>query len=62
MSVTDLPLVSPFFVSLIQASTPKDAGQEAHPYGTVEKMNDLILKFFNAYLKGGESFTAARTY
>ncbi len=62
MSVTDLPLISPFFVSMINASVPKGGGQEVNPLATIEKMNDLVLKFFNAYLKGEGSFTAAGTY
>jgi dienelactone hydrolase len=62
MSVTDLPLISPFFVSIINASVPKGAGQEVNPLATIEKMNDLVLKFFNAFLKGEGSFTASGTY
>ena len=62
MSVTDLPLVSPFFISIISASVPKSAGQEVNPLATIEKMNDLVLKFFDAYLKGEGSFTASGTY
>ncbi len=57
MSVTDLPLISPFFVSIINASVPKSGGQEVNPLATIEKMNNLVLKFFNAYLKGEGSFT-----
>jgi dienelactone hydrolase len=62
MSVTDLPLISPFFVSIINASVPKSGGQEVNPLATIEKMNDLVLKFFNAYLKGEGSFSASGTY
>jgi dienelactone hydrolase len=58
MSLTDLPLVSPFLVSLINSSVPKGGGIEADRYGTIEKMNGLVLAFFNAYLKGEGSFTA----
>ncbi|HUI90089.1 MAG TPA: hypothetical protein VLX61_15325 [Anaerolineales bacterium] len=61
MSVTDLPLVSPFFVSLIDASVPKAGGQEVAPLATIEQMNDLVLKFFNTYLKGEGSFVIAGT-
>jgi dienelactone hydrolase len=61
MSVTDLPLISPFLVSLINASVPKGGGQEATPYATIEKMNDIVLKFFNAYLKSEGTFTVAGT-
>ena len=58
MSFTDLPLISPFLVNLINASVPKAGGQAMDPLATIEKMNDLILKFFNAYLKGEGNFTA----
>jgi dienelactone hydrolase len=55
-SVTDMPLISPFLVSMINASVPKAGGQAVDPYDTVEKMNDMVLQFFNAYLKGEGSF------
>lgn len=58
MSLTDVPLVSPFLVSLINSSVPKGGGIEADKLGTIEKMNGLVLAFFNAYLKGEGSFTA----
>ena len=61
MSVTDLPLVSPFLVSIINASVPKSGGQEVNPLATIEKMNDLVLQFFNAYLKGEGTFSNAGT-
>ncbi len=51
-SVTDLPLVSPFFVSLLRGSVPAVGGATADPYATIEQMNGIILQFFNAYLKG----------
>jgi dienelactone hydrolase len=57
MSVTDLPLISPFLISMINASVPKGAGMEANPYATLVKMNDLVLQFFNTYLKGEGSFS-----
>lgn len=60
-SVTDMPLISPTLVWLINTSVPAASGQSVDPYGTVEKMNDLILKFFNTYLKGYGNFTTAGT-
>jgi predicted dienelactone hydrolase len=57
MSLTDLPLVSPFLVSVINASVPKGGGQAADSLGTIEKMNDLVLRFFNAYLKEEGTFS-----
>jgi dienelactone hydrolase len=56
-SMTDLPLISPPLVALINASVPSAGGKEQDPYATVVKMNDLVLKFFNAYLKGEGTFT-----
>jgi dienelactone hydrolase len=61
MSLTDLPLSSPFLSSLISAAVPRAGSLEADPLGTVNKMNELILRFFNAYLKGQGSFDAAGT-
>jgi predicted dienelactone hydrolase len=57
MSLTDLPLISPFLVSIINSAVPKAGGVEADPYGTIQKMNGLVLSFFNAYLKGQGTFT-----
>lgn len=62
MSLTDLPLVSPFLVSMINASVPKGGGQEVDAFSTIEKMNDLVLEFFNVTLKDEGSFTSAGTY
>jgi len=62
MSVTDLPLVSPFLVSVINASVPKGGGQEVDPFATIEKMNAMVLQFFNVYLKGEGTFTYKGTY
>ena len=59
MSFTDVPLTMPLLVSIINSSVPKAGGHEADPLATIEKMNDLVLKFFNAYLKGEGNFTAA---
>ncbi len=61
-SVTDLPLVAPIFVSMMRSSVPGVSGAEADPYTTIEKMNALVLQFFNVYLKGKGSFSVAGTY
>lgn len=58
-SVTDLPLVSPFMVALMTSAVPGAAGSGADPYATIEKMNGIILQFFNVYLKGKGTFTSA---
>ena len=61
MSFTDLPLISPLLVNMINASVPKAGGQAEDPLATIEKMNNLVLKFFNVYLKGEGNFTASGT-
>jgi dienelactone hydrolase len=59
MSFTDLPLVSPFLVSLISNAVPNAGGDAANPYATLEKMNHIVLTFFDVYLKGEGSFSTA---
>jgi hypothetical protein len=58
MSPTDLPLASPFLVSVINASVPKGGGQAVDSDATIARMNDLTLRFYNAFLKGEGSFAA----
>jgi dienelactone hydrolase len=60
-SVTDMPLISPFLVYMLNASVPNAGGQMTDPLSTIETMNGLVLKFFNAYLKGEGTFTPAGT-
>jgi predicted dienelactone hydrolase len=60
-SVTDMPLISPMLVWLINTSVPAASGQSVNPYATIEKMNALVLKFFNATLKGDGTFAIAGT-
>jgi dienelactone hydrolase len=57
-SMTDLPLISPFLVYMINSSVPKAGGAQTDPYGTVKTMNELVLRFFDAYLKGAGKFSA----
>jgi dienelactone hydrolase len=59
LSLTDMSLFSPFLVSLINASVPKAGGQAVDSYATLEKMNEIVLKFFNAYLKNDGIFSPA---
>jgi dienelactone hydrolase len=62
-SLTDLPIISPVLVSVMTSSVKKAGGGEtADKYYVLEKMNDLVLTFFNSYLKGEGSFSPARTY
>jgi predicted dienelactone hydrolase len=60
MSFTDLPLESPLLTSLLNGSVHSTRGSGADPLATIEKMNATILQFFNVYLKGEGSFTAAK--
>ncbi len=62
-SVTDVALTSPFLVSIINGMVPKAGGGEpADQLYVMETMNDLVLKFFNAYLKREGIFNPATTY
>jgi dienelactone hydrolase len=62
LSLTDLPLVSPALVSMINASVPKGGGQEVDALSTIEKMNSTVLAFFDAFLKDKGTFTETGTY
>jgi dienelactone hydrolase len=62
LSLTDVPLNMPFLASLINASVPKAGGHEVDPLSTIEKMNDIVLQFFNVYLKGEGTFAYKGTY
>jgi dienelactone hydrolase len=62
MSLTDVPLVSPLLVSMINASVPKGGGQEVDAFSTIEKMNGIVLQFFNVFLKNEGTFTYKGKY
>lgn len=63
LSLTDLPLVSPFLVKVINSSVEKDMGSyDADKYKVLETMNEVILEFFNSYVKGEGRFESAGTY
>ncbi len=62
MSLTDLPLISPFLVSVINASVPKGGGDAGDAYATLAEMNEIVLAFFNAYLKDEGDFSATGTW
>lgn len=58
LSVTDLPLFSPTLVKMINGAAKKYTGeQEADKYYVIEKMNSIVLKFFDANLKGEGRFS-----
>lgn len=62
-SLTDLRLASPLLVSVMTCSVKKaGSGEAAFKYYVNEKMDDLVLKFSNTYLKGERSFTGVKTY
>jgi dienelactone hydrolase len=57
MSLTDLPLSSPFLVRMLSGSAKGKIGtQEADKYYVIEKMNNTVLRFFNCYLKNEGNF------
>ena len=63
MSLTDLPLLSPFMVKMIDGSIKKAEGIEtADKYYVINTMNSLVRDFFNYYLKGKGSFQPNKTY
>lgn len=63
MSITDLPLVSPFLVNMINGSIKNiSSRQEADKYYVIKTMNSIVLEFFDCYLKGKGSFRSAGTY
>ena len=62
MSLTDVPLISPFLVSMINASVPKGGGHEVDAFSTIEKMNSTVLAFFDVFLKDKGTFTYKGTY
>jgi dienelactone hydrolase len=52
MSLTDLAVISPLAVSLINQSMNIGGGPEADAYEIIATMNADVLRFFNATLKG----------
>lgn len=61
MSLTDLPLFSPFLVNMISGSIKKISDRhEADKYYVIETMNNIVLKFFDSSLKGKGTFNSPR--
>lgn len=56
MSLTDVPLISPFLSNLLGKTTSKIGTQKADEYSTLSKMNSLVLDFFNCYVKDEGDF------
>jgi len=61
LSLTDLPLSSPFLLSVLNRSVQIGGREEADKYVIIAKMNGFVLEFFNVYLKGEGSFTSVGT-
>ena len=59
LSLTDVSLASPFLVSLVTAAVPKAGGQAVDSYATLQRMNGIVLNFFDSFLKGDGSFSVA---
>lgn len=47
---------------MMHRSVPGVSTGSADPTETIKEMNDLVVQFFDAYLKGEGSFTASGTY
>lgn len=62
MSLTDLPLFSPFLVSMICNSVNIGGGVEADKYYIIETMNSIVLEFFDSYLKDKGNFDPEEIY
>lgn len=62
MSFTDLAFISPPLTSLLNGSVHSAAGSDPDPLATMEKLNDTVLKFFNAFLKDEGDFSTAGMY
>jgi hypothetical protein len=61
LSLTNLPITSPFFMSVLNRSVNIGGGAERDKYAILSEMNGFTLEFFNVYLKGDGSFTSAGT-
>lgn len=57
LSLTDLPLYSPFLANLLQGGQA-----EIDKYTAIETQNELILRFFDYILKKQGSFNPQKTY
>jgi dienelactone hydrolase len=61
LSLTDLPITSPFLMYVLNRSVHVGGGVEADKYAVLAQMNGFALEFFNLYLKGEGDFTSAGT-
>lgn len=56
MSYTDLPLFSPLLANQLSGISGGSAKANVDEYYCIETMNNLVLEFFNSYLKGQGTF------
>lgn len=63
LSLTDLPLVSPVLANMINGSTDKGSNAiSENKYEVLETMNEIVLNFFNSYVKKAGEFQAEGTW
>ncbi len=59
LSLTDLPLTSPFLMYALNRSVNVGGGDHADKNAIIRRMNSLTLAFFNEHLKGRGTFTTS---
>jgi hypothetical protein len=47
---------------MMSSGVPGVGGAKADAFDTIQQMNEIVLQFFNAYLKNEGNFTAAGKY
>lgn len=62
MSYTDLPLFSPLLANKLSGISGGLSKANVDKYYCIETMNQLVLEFFNCYVKGEGSFAADEYY
>jgi dienelactone hydrolase len=62
MSYTDLPLFSPLLASQLSGISGGSTKAIVDEYYCIETMNQLVLEFFNCYIKDEGSFTVKEFY
>lgn len=62
MSYTDLPLFSPLLASQLSGISGGSTKAIVDKYYCIETMNQLVLEFFNCYIKDEGSFTVKEFY
>ena len=57
MDLTDLPLFSPFLAGMLNTSESTIGHEEC-----IDTVNELVLDFFDCYLKGEGGFSVSESY